>query len=422
MESSPQHASSPARSGPLALLVATRKGAFFLRSADRREWAIDGPHFLGHIVNHAVLDPRDRRTLLLAARTGHLGPTIFRSQDLGRSWKEASRPPAFPKRAPEAVLAGKPPHWQRAGRRQFEPLAGAGPEPPPQSAQGRVVDYTFWLAPGHASEPGVWYAGTSPEGLFRSEDGGERWEPVAGFNEHPMYPQWAGDPQGGTPDGAVVHSILVDPRDPRHLYVSLSSAGGGVLESSDGGGDWKPLNAGCRADFLPDPFPEIGHDPHCVLLHPLAPDLLYQQNHCGIYRMERSAGRWVRIGENMPKEVGDIGFPIVLHPRDPRTAWVFPMDGTEVWPRTSPGGRPAVFATRDAGESWRRLDHGLPREQAWLTVLRQAMTGDEHDPVGIYFGTTCGEVWGSADEGEEWSCLASHLPHVYAVEAAELEA
>jgi len=133
-----------------------------------------------------------------------------------------------------------------------------------------------------------------------------------------------------------------------------------------------------------------------------------------------AATTWVRIGENMPKEIGDIGFPIVLHPRDPRTAWVFPMDGTEVWPRTCPDGKPAVYATRDAGKSWQRLDRGLPGEQAWLTVRRQAMTADAHDPVGIYFGTTSGEVWASADEGASWSSVARHLPLVHSVEAAEL--
>src|SRR5262249_31517 len=153
--------------------------------------------------------------------------------------------------------------------------------------------------PGHASEPHAWYAGTSPEGLFRSEDAGDTWEPVAGFNEHPMYPLWArDDPQAGTPDGAKLHSILVDPRDARHLYLAISGGGGGVFESLDQGGDWKPLNAGSRADFLPDPYPEYGQDPHCVRLHPHAPDILYQQSHCGIYRMERPGTRWERIGEN----------------------------------------------------------------------------------------------------------------------------
>ncbi|MCB1014114.1 MAG: hypothetical protein KDB10_03210, partial [Acidimicrobiales bacterium] len=143
-----------------------------------------------------------------------------------------------------------------------------------------------------------------------------------------------------------------------------------------------------------------------------------QQNHCGIYRMERPEGRWERIGDNMPAAVGDIGFPIELHPRDPDTAWVFPMDGTDVWPRTSPGGRPAAYRTSDAGATWSRLDLGLP-SRGWLTVKRQAMTVDEGDPVGVYFGTTSGEVWGSTDEGTTWAPLLAHLPEVYSVEAAD---
>jgi len=376
-----------AAAGPVALLVATRKGAFILKSDKaRRAWTTNGPMFFGHIVHHMLLDPRDRRTLLAAARTGHLGPTLFRSTDFGKTWKEASKPPAFPKAA--------------AGQK------------------GRVVDHTFWLTPGHAGEPGAWYAGTSPQGLFRSEDGGDTWAPVSGFNDHPMYASWTGGEQDGTPDGPKLHSINVDPRDARHLYIGMSS--GGVFESTDKGANWTPLNQGCAADFLPDPNPEYGHDVHCLRLHPLAPDILYQQNHCGLYRMERAGARWVRVGTAMPGKVGDIGFPLVLHPRDPATLWVFPMDGTSVWPRTSPGGKPASYVSRNAGKSWQRQDGGLPREQGWFTVKRQAMSADAHDPVGVYFGTTSGEVWASRNEGAKWSCIARHLPHIYAVEAAEL--
>jgi photosystem II stability/assembly factor-like uncharacterized protein len=206
--------------------------------------------------------------------------------------------------------------------------------------------------------------------------------------------------------------------DPRHLYIGLS--GGGVFETTDGGASWAPLNKGCEANFNPVPDPEYGHDPHCVRLHPLAPDTLWQQNHCGIYRLERPGDVWDRVGDQMPRDVGDIGFPIELHPRDPDTAWVFPMDGSDVWPRTSPGGRPAVYRTRDAGASWERQDAGLPREHAYLTVLRQALAADSHDPVGVYFGTTSGQVWASRDEGARWSCIAEHLPHVFSVEVAEL--
>jgi len=215
-----------------------------------------------------------------------------------------------------------------------------------------------------------------------------------------------------------MHSILVDPRDPKHLYIGMSS--GGVFESLDRGASFRPFNRGCAADFIPTPDPEYGHDPHCVRLHTANPDRLYQQNHCGIYRLDRPSDTWERIGKNMPKKIGDIGFPIVLHPRDPDTAWVFPMDGTEVWPRTSPDGKPAAYVTRDAGKSWKRLDRGLPKSQAWFTVFRQSMTADAHDPVGIYFGTTGGDIWGSINEGKRFKKLAEHLPHVYSVEAAEL--
>jgi hypothetical protein len=204
------------------------------------------------------------------------------------------------------------------------------------------------------------------------------------------------------------------------MYIGMS--GGGVFESVDKGSDWHPLNKGCAADFLPDQNVEFGHDPHCVGLHPLQPDRLYQQNHCGIYRMDREDAEWIRIGNNMPKEVGDIGFPLVMHPRDPETLWVFPMDGSTVWPRTSPDGSPAAYVTRNGGRKWKRLDRGLPEKQAWMTVKRQAMAADADDPVGIYFGTTSGEIWGSRNEGRKWKCLAQHLPHVYSVEVAELPA
>ena len=369
---------APART--ITLLVATRKGLWQLASdASRRSWKLSGPQFLGHIVHHALADPRDGKTMLAAARTGHLGPTVFRSTDRGRTWTEAKQPPAF---KPDA---------------------------------GRTVDHTFWLTPGHASQPGVWYAGTSPQGLFRSEDGGATWTGVDGFNEHPQRKAWCGGDKDGTPDGGKLHSVLIDPRDPAHMIIGMS--GGGVFESTSAGKDWRPLNRGVRADFLPDPNPEYGHDPHCVRFAGGNPDRLYQQNHCGIYRLDRPGDVWTDIGVGMPKSVGAVGFPIVVHPREPDTAWVFPMDGTDVWPRVSPGGKPAAYRTLDGGRSWRRQDEGLPATQAWWTVKRQAMTVDAREPCGVYFGTTSGEVWGSRDEGRTWRCLARNLPHIYAVEA-----
>src|SRR5512140_625133 len=195
----------------IVVLVATRKGLWVQRTdAARKTFRADGPHFLGHVVSHLVLDPRDGKTLLAAAKTGHLGPTVFRSTDRGRTWKEAARPPAFSKA--------------------------------PEGEKGRVVDHTFWLTPGHASEPGTWYAGTSPQGLFRSEDGGVTWDPVSGLNDDPEYRKRFGGEQDGTPDGPKLHSVLVDPRDASHLYLGTSS--GGVHESFDRGATWTPLSEG----------------------------------------------------------------------------------------------------------------------------------------------------------------------------------
>jgi photosystem II stability/assembly factor-like uncharacterized protein len=369
------------------LTVSTRKGLWFYRSADRREWKIDGPHHFGSIVHHAVLDPRDGKTLLAAVRSGHLGPVLMRTTDGGRTWSQTAAGPAFPK----------------------------------GEDRKRAVDHVFWLTPGHASQPGVWYAGTSPQGLFRTEDHGDSWTPVTGFNDHPEQKEWVGGDQDGTPDGGKLHSILVDPRDADHLYLGLS--GGGFFESKDAGSSWSPLNSGVAIDFAPPKADgseyAYGHDPHCVQIHPLRPDRLWQQNHCGIYRLDRDKSpRWERVGNAMPKDVGDIGFPIVTHPRDPDTAWVFPMDGTSVWPRTSPGGKPAVYRTRDAGASWERQDAGFPSEQAWWTVKRQCMAADASDPVGLYLGTTNGEVWGSVDEGARFFRIGGNLPHVYAVTVA----
>ncbi len=375
----------PGKRGTL-LLVATRKGAFMLHGdAARSRWRLDGPHFLGHVVHHLVMDPRDGKTLLAAAKTGHLGPTVFRSLDRGKTWQEAARPPAFAKA--------------------------------PEGERGRAVDHTFWLTPGHASEPGVWYAGTSPQGLFRSDDGGASWAPLD-FDADARYRQWVGGAQDGTPDGPKMHSVIVDPRDAAHLYFAMS--GGGVHESLDRGATWQPLVDGLEVVAGFDASNVALHDPHCVRIAPSDPDRLWQQNHCGIYRLDRPATRWERVGKNMPAAVGDIGFPMVVHPRDADRAWVFPMDGQTVWPRTSPEGRPAVFGTKNGGASWQRLAGGMPARDAWWTVKRQAMACDVGQPVGLYFGTTSGEVWAGRDEGKRWTGVARHLPEIYAVETAEL--
>jgi photosystem II stability/assembly factor-like uncharacterized protein len=376
--------SRPPRENGNLLLVATRKGAWIYRgNAARNDWRAEGPHFLGQIINHLVLDPRDGRTLLAAASTGHLGPTIFRSTNFGKNWQESPRPPAFKKQD-----------------------------------GGRSVKHTFWLTPAHANEPNVWYAGTSPQGLFRSEDGGVTWNEFSGLNDDPQYRAWMGTEQDGTPDGPKLHSIIIDPRDPKHLYFAMS--GGGVHETSDGGEHWKPLIDGMEVVEGFDAKNVSFHDPHCVRLCPSNPDRLYQQNHCGIYRLDRPGTRWTRIGKSMPAKIGDVGFGMVVHPRDDKTAWVLPMDGQTVWPRTAINGEPAIYGTANGGKNWKRLDQGLPKSQAWWTVKRQAFAADRGAPVGLYFGTTSGELWASRSEGKSWACIARHLPEIYAVETVQV--
>ena len=366
------------------LLVATDKGAFlYFSDADRRHWDVSGPHFMGSVIHHLVLDSRDDKTLIASVHSRLTGSTIFRSTDFGKTWIPAKDAPEFKK-----------------------------------SKLKRSVDHTFVLMPGHDSEENVWYAGTSPQGLFRSEDGGATWSSVDGFNQNPDWNKWTAESPDGYPKVSKLHSILIDSMDKNHMYIGMSY--GGVFESEDQGKTWKPLNKGLEADYLKKSSSPYGHDPHSVVLHPYRPERLYQQNHCGIYRIDRPRKKWVRIGDNMPADIGDIGFPITIHPNDPNTIWVFPIDGTEAWSRVCPEGQPAIYCSKDGGDSWFRQDIGLPMRNAWLTVLRKSLHTDCMIPTGIYFGTTSGSLWMSDNEGDSWRQIAVHLPRILAVETGKI--
>lgn len=373
------------------LFLGTAKGIFVLEaSASRRSWKQRGPYLLGSKVYDVCADPRDPKRLVATVSGGHLGPTVFHSKNKGRTWTESSHPPRFSK------AKGKRP-TVRGGTR------------------GHAVKVNFFLTPGHADETGTWYLGTAPQALFRSTDGGDTWSEVTGFGHGRNWHAWTMGGKDESPEGALLHSIRVDPRDARHLYVSLSM--GGTFESVDKGKSWRPLNKGVVMDYSSTPDADYGHDPHLMIIHPGDPDRLYQQNHCGIYHLDRRDGdTWKRIGARMPKAIGDIGFPMVPHPTDPDRVWVFPMDGTALWPRTPKKGRPAVYETQNGGKRWIRRDSGLPAESAWWTVLRQAMCADDRAKnTGLYLGTTSGEVWGSRDGGETYSCLTRHLPRIHSV-------
>ena len=373
------------------ILVGTRKGAWTITgNAERKNWQVSGPQHLGAVISHYVADPRCPGRLRMSVGSGHLGPSVYLSEDAGATWTEAQTPPAFS---------------------------------PAPDGTARSVDHVFWLTPGHASEPDVWYAGTSPQGLFKSVDGGNTWQEVLGFNHHPDFLQWRGGDKDGTPDGAKLHSVIVDHSDKNHLLLGMS--GGGIFESHDAGASWHPLNKGVAMDFYPPKEDgseyDFGHDPHCLVMHPVHANRLYHQNHCGLYALDRAKGeRWTRIGDNLPREVGDIGFPIVVHPRDPDTFWVFPMDGSGQWPRTSPGGKPAVWRSRDGGSSFQKQNTGFPQAQAWWTVKRQCMAVDDCEQVGVYLGTTNGQLWASFDEGASWQGIAMDLPQIYSVEVVRL--
>ncbi len=250
------------------------------------------------------------------------------------------------------------------------------------------------------------YAGVEPAALFKSSDHGETWEINEALFDHPHRATWF--PGAG---GLCLHTILAHPTDPEKMYVAIST--GGCYRTDDGGASWKPYNKNVRADFSPDKFPEYGQCVHKMTLHPRRPEVLYQQNHCGVYRSDNGGEDWIDIGEGrLPSR---FGFPIAVHPHDPQTVYVVLEQSDEY--RMSVDGRFAVWRSRDGGENWTRQVNGLP-EKAHLVVLREAMATDTLEDAGIYAGTSTGQLFYSRDAGDTWELLADFLPPVLSVEAA----
>jgi hypothetical protein len=354
------------------LAIGTRKGLFLATSRDgRATWDVTGPHHAMTGVYAVGIDTRRQPARLLAGVTSeHFGPSVATSDDLGASWDEPDRAPiAFPD-GQDASLARV---WQ--------------------------------FAPGPADEPDLVYAGVEPSALFRSTDGGRTYDLVRGLWDHPHRPEWT--PGFG---GMAIHTVLPHPERRQEVLVAMSA--GGVYRTTDGGTSWQASNTGIKAYFLPNQYPEFGQCVHKVARNPDRPDQLFAQNHHGVYRSDDAGVTWQSIADGLPS---DFGFPMATHPHRPGVIYNFPLvaDGD----RFPPGGRCRVFRSEDAGATWTALEKGLP-DGFWAAVMRDALTTDDADPAGVYFGSRSGEVYASRDEGDSWQLVADHLPDVLCVRAA----
>jgi photosystem II stability/assembly factor-like uncharacterized protein len=373
------------------VLVGTRKGGFiFTSDQDRQQWSVSDVLFKGWNMMHMVMDARDGR---LHAALNHFvfGTTTHYSDDQGQTWKQSPSPPKFTRPS----VSGRP---------------GGTPE---EAYSGRPIPTTpeevlkVWnIEPGHADEPGVLYAGVQPAALFKSTDRGESWVLNESLYDHPHRGKW--NPGAG---GLCLHSIVLDPRDHNRMYVAISAAG--VYRTDDGGQSWQPRNKNVLADFEAKTFPEYGQCVHKLALHPTQPDVLFQQNHCGVYRSDNCGDDWIDLGED--KLPSRFGFPIVVHPHDPQTIYVMLEESDQF--RMSVDNQVAVWRSRDSGESWQRITAGLPA-QAHVVVLREAMVADNLTPAGLYAGTDTGQLFYSRDDGDNWEILADFLPPIQSLEVA----
>ncbi|WP_193605140.1 WD40/YVTN/BNR-like repeat-containing protein [Nocardioides dongkuii] len=356
------------------LMIGTRKGLWIATSDDAREdWELTGPHHDMEEVYSCLVDTRGPTPRLYAgASSSWLGPQVRRSDDLGATWSET---PNGAIRFPEGTDASVERIWQLV----------AGPE------------------------AGVLYAGTEPGAVWRSTDGGAHFELERALWEHPERPEW-----GAGFGGQAFHTVLPHPTDPRSVTAAIST--GGVYQTDDGGASWTARNQGIRAEFLPEgqQYPPFGQCVHKVARHPARPERLFLQNHGGVYRSDDHAASWVSIADGLP---ADFGFPVVVHPHDPDTVYVFPLNAG--FGRYPTDGKARVWRSRDAGESWEELGKGLP-DGFFVGVMRDGMCVDDHDSAGVYVGARNGAVWGSADSGESWRPIVANLPDVLVVRAARV--
>jgi hypothetical protein len=365
------------------VLVGTRKGAFVLTSdGTRKDWTVSGPHFGGWEVYHVAGSPVDPDRLYASQTTAWFGQLIQRSDDGGESWRPMGK---------DFDYDGDP------GTHQYY--------------DGTQVPWVFkrvWHLEPSLSDPDLVYAGIEDAGLFRTTDGGGSWHELPGLRAHGTGPSWG--PGAG---GLCLHTILQHPTDPQRLFIAISAAG--AFRTDDGAKTWQAINRGLVSDGIPDPDAEVGHCVHRLAMHPSRPDTLFMQKHWDVMRSDDAGENWREISGDLPT---DFGFPIGVHAHEPDTVYVVPITSdSEHYP---PEGRLRVYRSRTGGDEWEPLTKGLPQENCYVNVLRDAMAIDTLDDCGVYFGTTGGQVYCSPDGGDTWSPIVSHLPSVLSVEVQTL--
>jgi photosystem II stability/assembly factor-like uncharacterized protein len=364
------------------LLVGTRKGAFVLTADGKRDqWKIDGPHFAGWEIYHLKGSPVDSNRLYASQSSGWFGQMIQRSDDGGRTWEPVGN---------EFVYEGVP------GTHQWY-----------DGTQHPWEFKRIWHLEPSLTDPETVYAGAEDAALFRTGDGGKSWQELPGLRSAKgnLWQPGAG--------GMCLHTILLDPSEPSRIFVAISAAG--AFRSDDAGQTWRPINQGLRSEQIPDPKAEVGHCVHRIAMHSSRPEILFMQKHWDVMRSENAGDSWTEVSGNLPS---DFGFPIDVHAHEPETIYVVPIKSdSEHFP---PDGKLRVYRSRTGGNEWEALTNGLPQSDCYVNVLRDAMCVDSLDKCGIYFGTTGGQVYGSADAGDTWKPIVRDLPAVLSVEVQTL--